>query len=99
MLKENPPGAIASMVCGIISIVLCWIPFVGLTCGIVAVVLASRAKRIVLADQEKYLPGGMRVAGLVCGIVGTVLSSIGTILIMTLLLFTQSASQTPRIYP
>jgi hypothetical protein len=72
----SPPGAAASMVCGILSIVFCWVPVVGLVLGIIALVLSSKAKGHVVRNPGMYTPGGMRTAGFVCGIIGTVFSAL-----------------------
>ena len=78
-MKTNAPGAVASLVCGIISIVLCWVPIVGLVLGIIAIVAAGKAKGAAQANPEKFEMGGVRVGGFVCGIIGTVLSGIYSI--------------------
>ena len=58
--------SVASMVLGILSIVLCWLFGVpGLVMGIVAIVLAVRVGR------EQGRKDGMAVAGFVTGIIGT----------------------------
>ena len=70
----NQPGrgkAIGSLVLGIISIVFCYMPFVGLVCGIVGLVMASQARR-------EGFNGGMRQGGVVTSIIGIVVSSIWT---------------------
>ena len=77
--KTDAPGAVTSMVCGIISIAFACLPLVPLVLGIVALVMAKKAKETVQAEPEFYKEGGVRVAGFVCGIVGTVLGSIYTI--------------------
>ncbi|MCP4847365.1 MAG: DUF4190 domain-containing protein [Verrucomicrobiaceae bacterium] len=75
-MKTNAPGAVSSLVCGIISIVLCWVPIVGLVLGIIAIMGQSRAKKKIYADPENYEGGGLAIAGLVCGIVGTASSAL-----------------------
>lgn len=67
--------AIASMVCGIISVVFCWFGYfaiVALALGIVAVILSVKAGKASPTGQRS----GMAVAGLVLGIIGIVLSGI-----------------------
>lgn len=59
--------AIASMVLGIISIVLCCLWYVGPVAGIIAIVLG-------IVHNKKNGKCGMAVAGIVCGIVGIVLT-------------------------
>jgi len=74
---QNGKGfSIASMVCGICSIVLCWcygIP--GLVLGIVAVALAIKSK-----SMNNDVLSGMAKAGLVCGVIGAVLSALYIVL-------------------
>lgn len=73
--KQFPPGAkskaIAALVLGIVAIVLP-IPVIDLVCGILAIVLAVRAKR-------EGFTGGLQVAGFVLGIVGTIYSAVFTL--------------------
>lgn len=75
--QYQPQGArgmsIASMVCGIIGLILCWIPFVGLVINALAIIF------YILSRKEA--PNGMATAGLVCGIIGLVVALIMTILI------------------
>lgn len=64
------PMAIASLVLGIVSCVFSfcgvWLALIGLVCGVVAIVLAVKGRKIVAKK-------GMATAGLVLGIIGTVL--------------------------
>jgi hypothetical protein len=75
-MKVNPPGAVAALVCGILSIVLCWFPIAGLVLGIVAILQAGKARQRAAADPATFEQGGVRVAGFVCGVVGTSLSGV-----------------------
>jgi hypothetical protein len=61
--KENAPGAVASLVCGIIGLFL-----FGIVLGIVAIVNANKAKRLIASDP-RYGGGGMATAGLILGII------------------------------
>ena len=75
---QQPQGgakgmSIAAMVCGIIGLVLCWIPFVGLIINAMAIIF------YILSRKET--PNGMATAGLVCGIIGLVVALIMTILV------------------
>ena len=66
---------IASMVCGICSIVFSFIPFLGLGVAIAGLILSVSAAR------DGYI-GGMRIAGLVCSIIGTVFGGFYTMIIL-----------------
>lgn len=84
-----PKGqAVASMVCGILSLVLSWLPIGGL----VLAILGTAFGGLVLKKVGRGQAGGkgMAIAGLVCGIVGIVVG-----LIVTLwLIFAETASVT-----
>lgn len=76
-----PPGAglpkglaIASMVCGIVALVLFCIWFISIPTAIVAIILGVVAKGKVKSGQAAG--GGMATAGLVCGTIGLVLAGI-----------------------
>lgn len=62
----NAPGAVASLVCGIISLLFC-----GLIFGIIAISQASKAKRMI-AENPTYGGGGMATAGQVLGVIGLI---------------------------
>lgn len=71
--NENNNIALISMILGILSVVLCWIPIVGLVLGIIALVLSIKG-----LNQAKYTNKGkgFSIAGLSCGIVGIFLNLI-----------------------
>lgn len=61
--------AIASLVCGILSLVLFWIPWLGFLLGVLAIIFGGVAIGQIRRDPN--LGGrGMAIAGLVCGIIG-----------------------------
>ena len=67
--------AVAALVLGIVSLVFCFIPGIGIVgpiVGIVGIILGALAKK----KGEKK---GMATAGLVCAIIGTALSLIAYI--------------------
>ena len=78
--KTSAPGAVSSLVCGIISVVVCWVPIAGLVLGIIGILHHSKAKKNIQANPQSFEGGGMAIGGLVCGIVGTVLSAIYNII-------------------
>jgi len=70
------PGATASMICGIVAVVLapigCFCGFleiVALPLGIVAVVLGFRARGRITQSQGTLVGGGKALAGLITGFV------------------------------
>ncbi|WP_416147301.1 DUF4190 domain-containing protein [Salipaludibacillus sp. HK11] len=76
---ETNGKAIASMVVGIISIV---IPYIGFVLGIIGIVLAATAfKEIRIKNQNGK---GMAIAGLVCSIVS--IAMYGFLILMAVLL-------------
>lgn len=84
----QPPAdgkAVASLITGIASLVLWWIPFLGFGAGAAAIVLGS----ITLAKKQ---PGkGMSIAGVICGgvgVLGTVL--FWAVIVVVLILGTNS---------
>jgi hypothetical protein len=76
--NQAPPAdptkgkSIASMVCGICSIVTCSLyGIIGLACGIVALVLANQVTQAKGGVRE-----GFAKAGFICGVIGTILSAL-----------------------
>jgi hypothetical protein len=76
--KELRPRSfgIASLVLGIVSIIL---PYLGLICGIVAIVLAKK--------QRKIFREPLSMAGLITGIIGTTFWTVTTIILIIALSF------------
>jgi hypothetical protein len=62
-LQYIRPGAVASLVCGLIGLLICGVVF-----GPIAIAQASSAKRAIAADPSLG-GGGMATAGMVLGIV------------------------------
>lgn len=69
--KDSNNFGIASLVLGISSIVFCWVPFLGIVTGILAIVFYSQQKKISL--------NGIATGGLVTGIIGLVFSVLWTL--------------------
>ena len=66
--------AIASLVLGIVGIVLAWftwLALIGLAASIIGIVMAVGAKKVLPAQNS-----GMATAGMVCSIIGLVLCAI-----------------------
>lgn len=77
--QSPPPGqgkpvglAVASMVLGIVSLVVLCIWWISIPCGIVAVVLGAIARG--KAKRGEAGGAGMAMAGLICGCVGLALA-------------------------
>lgn len=64
----NAPGAVASMVCGIIGFFVC-----GLIFGIIAIVLGNKAKQVIATQPGAYGGAGMAQAGVIMGIISLVI--------------------------
>ncbi|WP_343604690.1 CCC motif membrane protein [Fluviicola sp.] len=86
------PNATACLVLGIISIATCWLyALPGLICGIIALVLHQKDKKIYFSNREKYEQSfKTSKAGFVCGIVGLSLSAL--MLIYLIIVFSFLAS-------
>lgn len=72
-MQNSKNFAIASLICGILSIVLPWIPYgyiFAIAAGIVAIVLSIKVRK--LNDANK----GMATGGLVTGIIGIALAGV-----------------------
>ena len=71
--KASNGLATASLILGIVSIVLCFVWFVGIISGILAIVLAIVAKNKIKADPN--LGGsGAATGGLITGVIGVIIS-------------------------
>ncbi len=85
--QTSLPNATAVLVLGIISIVGCFCyGVVGLICGTIALVLASKDMSKLNASPELYTPGSVKnlKAGKVCAIIGVCLSALYFIFIIFL---------------
>ena len=84
MPNNNAKGfSITALVCGILSIVGSFIPYVNyftLPLGIVGIVFGVKGRKSAPAGQT-----GMATAGFVCAIIGTALNVIGVICALALL--------------
>ena len=103
MPGQEGPGATASMVCGIVGLVIvpigCFCGFlelVSLALGIVAVVLGFRARSAIARSQNTLGGGGKATAGLVTGFIAIGLSVIVGILIT---IFAVSLSHLANAFP
>jgi hypothetical protein len=70
--QENAPGAVASMVCGIVG---CMVPCTGLILGIIALNNYKKAMASIHRFPQKYGGEGLCTAGKVTGIIAIVMGS------------------------
>lgn len=88
---QSEPGkgmGIAGFVTGVVGLILCWIPFVGLIISGVGVALSAVALRQIRAARGSQ---GLAIAGLVCGIIGAI---IGLIILIAFIVGLSAASNT-----
>ncbi len=90
--KQPLPNSTAVLILGIASIVLnCCIPFVGIICGVIALVLAQKDLKLYNANPDRYDPTSYKNlnAGKITGIIGLV---IGAAYILAFFLFLGTGS-------
>ncbi len=78
-MQQPLPNATAVLVLGILSIVLCCCyGIVGLILGVIAIVLAGKAKALYNSNPDAYTPASFKNlnAGRVCAIIGIALSAL-----------------------
>ena len=75
--------AIASMVCGICSVVFYFF-FIGFPLAIIAVILGHVQLSNIRKKPEEYEGQGMAIAGLVCGYIAIVFTVLGILFISSL---------------
>ena len=84
-MKTTAPGAVSSLVCGIIAVVLCWVPVAGIILGAIAIKQSRSAKAAVQDSPDLYEGAGIAIGGLVCGIVGTAVSGLYNLIYLLIL--------------
>ncbi|MDI9341714.1 MAG: CCC motif membrane protein [Sediminibacterium sp.] len=83
------PNATAVLVLGIISIAMCWCyGIIGLTCGIIALVLANKSLAIYKTNPATFSQSSYKNlnAGRICAIIGTILSGLYAVFIIVYLI-------------
>ncbi|MEE4196977.1 MAG: CCC motif membrane protein [Bacteroidales bacterium] len=96
-VQQTLPNSTAVLVLGILSIAICWCyGLFGITMGIIALVLSSKANAIYASNPEQYTQGSFKnmKAGRVCAIIGTILSSLYLVVIIIYLLIVGAALST-----
>ncbi|WP_108807597.1 CCC motif membrane protein [Aquimarina spinulae] len=90
--KQQLPNATLVLIFGIVSIVTCFCyGFLGLVFGIIALVLAKKAKELYLANPELYTGYENLKAGRICAIIGTILSSLYLLFFIGYIIFMGAA--------
>jgi len=79
--------ATASLILGICSIVLFWLSFIGIVCGVLAIIFAVVAKNKIKANPNTAGAGSAK-AGLVTGIIGI---AIWLVMVIVVAVFLTSA--------
>jgi len=74
-MKPHAPGAVASLVFGILAVIAWFVPVLGMLMGVLAIASARRAAASLSNMPESYQLGGLHTAGLVTGIIGLLLST------------------------
>ncbi len=86
MEKQKLPNSTTALVLGIVSIVTCCCyGIIGLPLGIIAVVLANKAKKLYLEAPENYDGYSNAKTGKILGIIGIILNLIYLIYIVTII--------------
>lgn len=93
-LGKTLPNATATLVLGICSIVGCIIYGVpGLICGIIALVLHQKDKKVFATDPSGYAASYKNArAGFVCAVIGTSLSALYFVIAIVAVVFALSLS-------
>jgi hypothetical protein len=58
------------MVCGIVGLVFCWVPFFGFILSLLGCVMGAVQLAKIKKSPESYGGKGQAIVGLVCGIIG-----------------------------
>ena len=61
---------VAGMVCGIVGLVFCWVPFFGFILSLLGCVMGGVQLAKIKKSPESYGGKGQAIVGLVCGIIG-----------------------------
>jgi hypothetical protein len=91
------PNSTAILVLGIVSIALCWCyGIIGIASGIIALVLAGKAKAAYEASPDAYTVASFNnlKAGRICALIGTILSSLYIVFIIVYIFILGAAMST-----
>ena len=87
-MQPTIPNATAALVLGIISIPTCFCyGIIGMACGIIAIILGSKAVKLYKENPGVYNPSSYNNAnaGKICGIIGVVMSALFLLYIIIVL--------------
>lgn len=94
--QRTLPNSVGVLVLGICSIVFCCVCYgiIGLTCGIIALILAAKAKKMYEANPNDFTVSSFKNmnAGRICSMIGTILSAIILLIMLILFITVGSAS-------
>jgi uncharacterized membrane protein len=79
-ILPNAPGAVPSLVLGIIGVALCWCYAIGLVPSIIGLVFGVKSRKVLADSPTKYQGKGMATAGFVLSIIGVVSSAIAAVI-------------------
>jgi hypothetical protein len=93
-MKQKLPGATGALVCGILSIVLCWVlaGIPALVLGIVGLVQAKKAAAADAANPGVYDGQGNAKAGKILSLIGTILSALALVYILIVMVLIGGAA-------
>jgi hypothetical protein len=78
--KQSNGMALASLILGILSIVLCFTGWIGIIAGILAIIFAVIGKKNIAKNPALASTKGMATGGMITGIIGLAISLIFIIL-------------------
>ncbi len=84
-IQQQLPNSTTVLVLGIISIATCWCwGIVGVTLGIIALVLSAKDKKLYKINPSNYTEGSYKNlnAGYICALIGTILSGLYLLFIL-----------------
>jgi len=94
MMQQQLPNTTGILVMGIISIATCWCyGVVGITLGIISLILASKAKQLYINNPGLYSESSYKNmnAGRICAIIGLSLSALYIIIVIVYFLIIGAA--------
>jgi hypothetical protein len=74
--------AVASLVLGLVAILFCWIPWIGILAGVIALILGI-IRLLKMKKSEEKKGKGMSIAGIITGVIGLAISVIILIIAVT----------------